>query len=299
MQTWLIFAFIAPAIYAVNNFIDKYLLSRRFSDYNILPLYTGLMAFITAFIFYFIFGRPTLPFFDLSIILLTGVLTFGSLMLYVRALAEEETSAVIVLFQMTPVFVLILSYLFLHEEISGEQLAGFVLVLGASICLSYKRAKQGFTLSQAFFLILGSDLLWALSGVLMKFATSVNDIQTVLVYESFGLSLGATILFIFVSSMRKAFLANIKTIDKSTLGVLMGNEIVYVCAKSFTYFAYSLGPAAIVGVLGNTQVFFGLIYGYILTQLAPKVFREDMDSLSLTKKFVFTSILFIGILLIY
>ena len=108
-MNWLFFALLAPAIYAVINFIDKYLLEKVIKDYRGMPIYTAISGLIVGTILWVINGFPLLPIKDGLLILLTGILSIFGFSFYFRALAEEQASKIVVLFQMTPVIVLILS----------------------------------------------------------------------------------------------------------------------------------------------------------------------------------------------
>lgn len=298
MYNWLVFALIAPALYASVNFIDKYLLSKEIKDYRALPIYTGIFGFIAGLLFWIFTGFPILHTKDALIVLTTGVITSLSLVVYAKALSKEETSNIIILFQMFPIVTLLLSFLFLKETITLKQLIGFVLIFASAISISMK-SKNKFSLSPAFFLILLYDFLWASSAVLIKYTSNFMSFSKIVSYESFGVGLGGILIFIFSSGIRKAFLKNVKRIRIKALGVIALNEGVFVLAKSLTFFAVSLGPTALVSILENTQTFYGILFGWILTLLAPAIFKEDVSKKGLAKKIIFTFVLLVGVWLIY
>ena len=90
-----------------------------------------------------------------------------------------------------------------------------------------------------------------------------------------------------------------KTIPVRTIAILVFNEIMFIFSKALTFFSFTLGPAVLVNVLEGTQVFYAIVYGWILMQIAPKVFKEDMSKEGITKKLIFACILFLGIWLVY
>lgn len=296
-MTWLLFALLAPLIYTVVNFIDKYLVSRVVKEHDAMPIYTSLAGFLAGTVFWVVTGFPKLALFDGLIVILTGILTAWSLIVYFKALAIEDTSNVILFFQMFPIISLVLSSLFLHEAITSIQLGGFVLVLVATILVSVKKKKKHFHFSKGFLLILVYDLLYALSGVLIKFAINANSFSKILSYESWGVGLGGFMVFIFFPSVRKAFRKNLKKIKKRAVGVIFLNESGFILAKSLTFLAFSLGAVALVAVLENTQIFYGIFLGYLLTKMIPKVFKENIEKKELLKKIFASVILFFGILL--
>ncbi len=297
-MNWILISLLAPAIYTFNNFIDKYLVANKIKDYRAITIYTALVGLFGGTIFWLLTGMPTLETRDALIVILTGVLTICGLPLYFKALSEEETTTVIILFQSIPVFALILGYFILGETISTVQILGFTLILTATTLATLKKTKKKFKISSVFFYVLAFNFLWALAGVLIKLAINANSFKEILPYESWGIGIGGIALFLIFPGIRNAFLKTLKTLKKPTIGVLFGNEIVFLTGKVTTFLAYSLGPVALVSVIGGTQVFFGLIYGTILTLLFPKSFKEDISKKTLIRKGALGILVLLGIILI-
>jgi uncharacterized membrane protein len=151
-MSWLFFALLAPLVFTLVNFADKYIIGQEVRDPKAMPVYAGIMAFLTGTALWVITGFPLLPFRDAALVMFTGVLgTWGSA-LYFRAISSEDASSVIVLIQMQSVFVLVLSILFLGESLTLTQFIGFALILAAAVGISLKGGKAGrFWLSTAFF----------------------------------------------------------------------------------------------------------------------------------------------------
>jgi uncharacterized membrane protein len=297
-SNWLIFALLSPLVFSIVNFGDKFIIEGHIRDVWAMPIYSGIIAFITGCVLFVLTGFPTLPPRDLLLVMATGGLTSIGAALYFAAIGRDETSKVIVLIQMQPVIVLVLSILFLNETISGQQLVGFVLILTAAVAISLNRDGGGFQLSRTFWLILLVDLIWSSSVVLFKFVSGENNFAALLPYESWGLALGDLILYLFVPTIRRAFHANIKHVSRRALGYLAVNETIFVAAKLLTLTAVVLGPVALVSVLGSTQVFFGVVLGVILTTLAPTIFKEDISRQNLARKAVLALVMFGGIVLV-
>jgi len=280
------------------NFIDKYIVEKEVKDYRGMPIYGTIMGLIMGTLFWVFTGFPILNLKDTIILLLTGSITIWAAALYFQAISMEEASKVILLFQMTPVLVLIMSYIFLGERISSQQLIGFFLILSAVIGVSDSIKKGGFQLSKAFWLILAVDFMWALSAILIKFSINETSFTQVLSYESWGLGLGGLLLYAFFPSIRNSFNYSIKTVRKTALAIMFGNEGLFVFGKSLQFFAYSLGNAALVSIIGSTQVFIGIIVGIVLTIFLPHIIKEDITKTILVKKLALAVVMFIGLVLI-
>ncbi|MBI2314560.1 EamA family transporter [Candidatus Daviesbacteria bacterium] len=297
-MNWLFFALLAPALYAVINFVDKYLLEKVIKDYRGMPVYTALSGLIVGTILWIVNGFPVLGVKDTVLVLLTGILSIFGFVLYYRALLLEQTSKIVILFQVTPVFVLTLSMFFLKETVSLKAALGFLLVLFAAINMASLGDKKSLKPSRAFLLVLICDLFIASAYVLFKFVSENNTFGQMISYESWGIFLGGAILYMVFPSIRKAFAINNSKIPVWGLGAVMVNESIYVGAKLFTYLAITLGSASIVSVLEGTQVFYGILYGFILTLIVPRVFKEDISKKGLIRIFILAFIAFLGIWLL-
>ncbi len=298
-MNWLVAALLAPATYAVVNYVDQYIVVREVGDYRGMPIFAAIMGFVVGTSFWFLAGFPILTLRDSLIVLLTGALTIWATVLYFRAISTEEASKLILFFQVTPILILVLSFIFLNELIAYKQFLGFILVLLAVGVVSIQKNEGNLNLSSSFLLILVVDGLWALSAVLIKYAIEANSFAKILSYESWGIGLGGLILYLLVPSIRNAFHSSIRQVRKVALGVMFLNEGLFVVAKSLTFYAYSLGSAALVSVIGGTQVFFGIIYGLLLTNMAPTTFHEDISKAGLLQKIAASTVLLIGLLLVY
>lgn len=302
---WFWLALLAPAIYAVINFLDKYVVSEKVQDSRIIPMYSSVAAFLFGSGLWWLMDMPLLGARDTVIILLTGVFSLYGLIFYFKALSKSETSSVIILAQMVPVISLILSFLFLGETITAKQFLGFFVVLCAAVVLSVSdhghdedtasEKKTGFHLNDTFYLILIVDVLFALSNVLIKFTLSENSFTDILIYESFGMFLGGFSYYVFFSSARKSFHESLLSVGPAVLCVMAVSEIVFITAKSVTFLAISLGPVALVSVLGSTQLFYSIIYGLVLTLLWPSIFREDISKRGLLVKTGIGAVLIFGL----
>lgn len=299
-MNWLFFALLAPAIYAVVVFIDKYIVSRGISDYRCMPIYVGIMGFLGGTVVWILTNFPILDLIDALMVFLAGILTAVSTVVYYKAIMQEEASKINIYFQIGPVLISIFAYLILGERLSSQQFAGFILITSAIIAISqeHRKSRNILRISPALLLIFYYDIMWAASAILMKFALGVNSLSKIISYQSWGVTMGSLIIFLTSRSIRHAFLMSLQTIKVQTVGAIATNEALFILARSLTYFAYILGPLALVSVLEGTQIYFGIFYGWFLMSIAPSIFREDISIGGLKKKFFFATILLTGIWLI-
>ena len=294
-MSWLVYALLAPLIFTVVNFVDKLILEKHVHNPSSMPPYLAVMAFLSGCVLFVVTGFPVPPFQDVAIVMFTGILVAVGAMLYYRALSIEETSKIIVLIQIQPVMVLILSFLLLHETITAMQFVGFILILAAAIALSAKRGMGGIQFSKILWMLLIVNFVWSLSVVMFKFVAGGDHFEQFLPYESWGFALGGLLIFLFVRSVRDAFHESLRTIPRQALAIIAVNETIFLVAKLLTLAAVALGPTALVSVLGGTQVFFGIVAGWVLTVLVPSVYSEDIARRDLIRKGLVALVLFAGI----
>lgn len=297
-MNWIALSLLAPAIYTVVNYIDKYVVEHKVKDSRGMPIYGTIVALLFGTAVWLIGGMPTLSTQNGLLLLASGMLSMWGFALYFYALARSQTSYIIALLQTTPVFTLILSQIFLDEHLSHLQIAGFVVIFSAILGLSIDKVERRIKLNGAFYAIIVANLFFACAAISIKYTVNLNGFVPILAYESWGLVIGGTILYLGFENVRRAFHKSFREVGNTTLGIMFFNESLFVVSKAVTFLAISLGPVALVGVLGGTQVFYGFVYGIVLTLLFPRIFNEDTSKREVIKKAIFSSILFIGIWLL-
>lgn len=295
-MNWLIYALIAPLLGAATVFMDKYLVERETTPLA-LPVYAGIVSLVYGGVLWTIAGFPLLTPLDTALVIASGTLRIIGAVYYFIVLQKAEGSTVIVLFQAYSVFVLTLSFVFLGEVITPLQLAGFVVILAASIAANYQPDESKFDSKQLIGMLI-IDLIFAASAVVFKLAITGNGVLELAGYEAIGISVGALLVWIVMPAMRREFLASLKTIRPRAVGIIIAKELIADLAKFLSFIAMSLGPVALVAVVGSSQAFYGILAGWLLTLIAPAIFREDISRANLLKKGGLAGLLIVGIWLV-
>lgn len=295
---WIFFALLAPVIYTIVNFVDKYVIEHKVKDGRGMPLYVAVAATVFGTTTWLIAGMPMASARNALLLCLSGAIAMCGFSLYFRAIEFSQASYIIALLQTTPIFVLILSVLLLDEQLVFWQIVGFITVFLAVLGLSASGVGGRVKIDKAFYLILAANALLAISSVIIKFTSGLEGLVPILVYESWGITIGGVILASLFPSMRKAFAKSFKSVGYPVLGIVLMNESFAILAKSLSFYAITLGPVALVSVLGGVQVFYGILFGLVLTLLAPSIFHENIARRELTKKCLLACVLFVGIALI-
>lgn len=295
----ILFSILSPALYSINNFIDKYLVSKQKINPIIFTVYSGLFGILVSIII-FIFTRFYVA--DLKsilIIITSGFFTLVYLLPYYKALSTDETSRVVPLFQITPVFVLILSFLFLGEKLFLKQYIGSFLIIIAGFLISLEKVdKKLFSLRPAFWLMMLSSFISALSQVSYKFGVTNIPYWHTLPYEGIGIAIGVFVLLIFPNNM-SSFKKTVLKFKINIYSSMVINESIAVLARYLGFFAISLIAVSLVSVLSSLQSVFVLLYGILLTKLFPKIIKESLSKKTLGVKIFSIAIMFVGLFLIF
>lgn len=291
------FSILSPALYGISNYIDKFFLEKYDIKPTVITVYSGIFGLSAGLIVLFFTGYYQTDIASTVILLFSGFLTILYLLPYYRALSTDETSQIIPLFQFAPIFVLILSFFLLGEKLHVSQYIGaFLIIIGSFVISVEKFDKKIFKIRPAFWYMMLSSFMFALSIVLYKFGVESIPFWHTLPYEGIGMAIGALSIFLFT---RETFIKETKKFPKKLYALMSVNEGLFVGARYTAYFALSLIPATIVNVLGGFQPLFVLLYGIILSLWFPTIIKEIITKKTLGVKFISIIIILIGTFLIF
>lgn len=297
-MNWFFIALIAPVLWAITNHFDKYLLTKYFKGGSVgaLMIFSALIGVFVLPVIYLI--HPAI--FSIKLIFavlitLNGFLYVLSLLPYLYALAKDEASIVVPLYQLVPVFSYGLAYFALNERLSGLQILASVLIIVGAVALSieFNGNKTKFK-SQVFWLMVLASFLVALNGLIFKFVAIKEDFWTTSFWEYVGLALFALFLLIFIKSYRRQFLKTLKENRSLVISINGVNEVVNIIAKIAMNFATLLAPLALVWVVNGFQPLFVFIFGIILTLFLPQLGEERIEKKYLLQKILAIIVMFIG-----
>ncbi len=297
-MSWLFFAVAAPALYGASVFVDKFLIDKHLkSPVSLVSIGGGVSLLFALSIPVFGNFHP-LPWPPAFLVLLSGALVQLGLLPYLRAISLEDASRVMPLFSITPILVLVFSYLFLGETLSGLQLAGFALVLLGGFLLSLKELSwRVFAVRRSLKFVLLAGVCFAAAAVLFKFIVDTNDFWSTLFYELIGAEL-VTLSFFLIGGLRRRIWQDMRNLSGRLWAIFIGNETIYLAGRLSGFYAYALAPVSLVSVAGQTQPFFSLIYGLVLSLWFPRILAEDIRRRTLVLKLVCMLLIFAGLWLI-
>lgn len=299
-MNWFLIAMLAPLLWSITNFIDKLLVSRYFKgNVGAMMVFSGLIGFfISAIILIFNFSSLFFGLQPILILIISGVIYVFSLLPYIFALDKEDTSLVVPLFQLIPIFSLLLGMIFLNEFLTHNQLIGGGIIILGAILISLDFDNKKISIKKNILVLMGvSSFGVAVYSLLFKLGTgSLNYfIASFWFYIGMGLA-GFSLLF--YSPYRKQFLQVFKTNSKPVISLNFINEILNISAVVIINFALILGPMALVWVVNGLQPIFVFIIGFILTLTVPHIIKEKIYRKHLIQKFVAILMVVIGAIIL-
>lgn len=294
---WLIIAFLAPLLWAVSNFIDKFLISKYFKGgTGTLVIYSCLIGIPVSLLI--LLFKPEVLSINLGtafLVLLNGFLYISFLFPYFKALEKADTSVVIPMFQTIPVITYILAFFVLGETFTNIQfLASSLIILGAiGISLKFDGRKTRFR-SDVVFLMLLASFIVALNSLLFKFFAIELNFWTVSFWQYLGFSALGILLLLFVKGYRKDFLSSFKKNGKKIISLNIMNEVINISAVLIFTFATLLAPLSLIWVINGFQPLFVFLMGLLLTLFLPHLLKEEISKKIILQKIIFIILMLVG-----
>ena len=297
---WIYFVLISSFIWSVTSLIDKIIISKGYIKNPLVYLLSnGFMNVLIVFVLPFA-GFGPLKFADFLIALLSGAAFSAALAIYYKSVQFDEISKIVILFQLGPVFVLALSFLFLGEALTKIHLIGFLFLIGAGVIVSYKKdkkSKKSFKLSRAFYYMLASMFLSSVALVTSKHIFNVTDFWSAFIWLRMAdfCALGVMI----VPSIRKDALNTLNSMKPKIKALLAFKMVIDFSAFLFLGYAILKGPLSIITALGSSIL---PLFVFLLASAAslyfPNIVKEEISKKALLVKLFAVLLVIIGIVLV-
>lgn len=299
----IILAIFAAILYAATNHIDKYLISKavKNADYRALILVStiiagGVMAIIYLFVcnFQLTFDVPSI-----LLLLFNSALYTISNIFWFKALDRDDTIIVVIMFQLIPVFMLLLSPLVLQDQhINPLQLVGGLLITLAAVFLTYEPTHKKFNKDKLITLVIMAfvSLGYAIWFVIERYINQSHDFNQTVLWSNITLFFVGLLFFIFIKSFRKSFSKMLKTNGPKVIGLNLVNEMLNSFGGVFSTFAGTMASVALVSfVTQGVQPFAVMLIGLLITKLFPKIEKEQIAKADIIKRIITIIICVIGL----
>lgn len=291
---WFLITIIAYFLYALVAVIDKYLISKRLPQPAVYAFFVGILGILAIFLIPFGFHLPSFPILLLSFI---AGLSFTFALFYLfNALKFEETTKIIPFMGgLQPIFIFILSFVFLKEKLANTQLTAFVFLVLGTIFITFDFHSKKFLKEKGVLCAFVSTFLFALSYFLTKAVYQKHPFISSFVWIRLGSFFGA-LSFLISGKIRQKLINTIRP----RVGRRRGTSFIFffgqACgALSFFLINYAikLNSVSLVNALQATQYIFLLIMTIIISKNFPQVLEEKSTFENLRRKVI--AIIFIGL----
>lgn len=298
-----ILAMIAATFYALTNHIDKYLISKgvKHADFRSLLLASTLIAGgVMTFIYFCICGF-TISFDWKSFLILfaNSAIVSVAYVLYFKSLSREDTTIVAIMFQLIPVFMLILSPLFLPDQnISPIQLVGGLIATLAAILVTYEPSKKRFAKSKLVTLGMMAlvSVAYAVWFILERYVALDHDFNQTMFWTNATQFIVGILIYIFLVKFRKSFHGMLKTNGPKIIGLNLANEMLSSFGNVLSTLAGTMTSVALVSFVSQSvQPFAVMGLGILLTAFFPRIEKECTTRSETIKRIIAIVICIIGL----
>ncbi len=302
----ILLAILAATMYAATNHIDKYLISKavKHADYRALILVSSIVAGSVMAIVYMFVCNFQLAFDLPSIILLfvnSAVYTIAN-MLWFKALDRDDTTIVVIMFQLIPVFMLLISPLVLADQsITLLQLIGSIVIMLAAVFVTYEPDSKKFDKKKLVTLAIMAfvSLFYAIWFIVERYVNQTHDFNQTIFWSNAMLFVVGILIYIIFKSFRKSFNKMIKSNGPKVISLNLLNELLNSFGGVVSTFAGTMASVALVSfVTQGVQPFAVMVIGILITKLFPKIGKEKITKAETVKRVITLIFCAIGLALI-
>ena len=300
----LLLAAAAATLYAITNHIDKFLVSKAsaHADHRALVVMStlvagGMMAIIYAFVCGFrieLFNAQSF-----AVLAANAVLYAITLGMYFCALKRDDTTIIVIMFNLVPVFSLLLSPLFLSgQEVRPLQLVGCLIVLLAAMIVTFESDKKRFSKAKLITLLMMAfvSLGYSLWFILTRVVTQNHDFELTTFWLNVMVFAVGLLAFLLLKKYRKSFTALVEKNGPVMFGLNITNELFNSFGMVLTTFAGTMIPVALVSFCSQgVQPFMSLLIGLLLTTFFPKIGKENVSKGEIARRVITVLICAIGL----
>lgn len=292
-MNWLLPALLTPFFWGVSNIFNRILTTKHVKPINLMVV-GGFFWLVNLFFL----PLTNFKLLGKGIILLgmfIGMIRIFTYLYYLKALEIEEASRVTPLFNVASLFVLILSSVFLNEQLTQYQLIAFFLMLSGAFLLSIKRVEGLFKVSKAVWFIFINTSTWAVSVILLKYVYRFVTLWDAIVLMAVGELIFVGFILLFNKKLRKDIIKQAKGYNKKVWLLILGSNVLGLTGGLLSSLAFQLGPASLVSVVGGFEGVLVFVVTIFLSKYFPRILKEDINRNVLITKGVAIMMMIVGI----
>ena len=229
MTVAILITLLAELMYSSTNYIDKFLVNgvnESGSNIKTLIVFSTLIAGLVFSPIWIIvngfnFSIGLIPF----ICMFTStILTTSALYFYFKSLELSDTSVVVVMFQLIPVFSYILGFIFFKETLTVRQIIGSIIIICSTLLISIDTKNKHKSNFKTFIFMSLSSLFYSVYYILFEIAVRNSSYNICALYFQLSLIL-LGLIFMCIKSFRNTFIKAIMNNGKKYLSLNIINEV--------------------------------------------------------------------------
>jgi drug/metabolite transporter (DMT)-like permease len=277
-SAWIVLAAIACAGYALVEFIDEHLIIKTShagtgSDdtVGVLVLVSGLFGIVIsiAILTFVVLLNATTVFVDLDFLRLSKAVSAGALetlwmIPYLYALKRVGAIGAGPLFQLVPVFSLVIGFLFFQEYPPIIHIIGCAIIVGGGVLLNYRIEKKNFDLVAILQMSLSSILISLGYFIFKDSALEGNFFESVF-WGGIGMTIAAIAIWCLWKPYRVQLERFLDTSSPKMWSLQLCNECINAIALFATNKANILAPSVMISTAFHApHPLFILFFGWVL-----------------------------------
>ena len=299
----IILAVIASAFYAIASHIDKYLISKavKNADYKSLTIISTLVAGAAMTIIYMFVCRFQL-FLDLPSVLLllfNSTLYTLALIFWFKALSRDDTTIIIIMFQLIPVFSLFLSPIILGDQfVSPIQLVGGIIVTIAAIAITYEHGEGKFNKARLTTLALMTfvSFAYAIWFIIVRYINQSHDFNQTILWSNITRFVVGILFITFFKTYRNSFKKMLKKNGAKIISLNLMNEMFTSFGDVLSALAGTMASVAIVAfTTQGVEPFIVMLLGIAITKLFPRIEKENISKREVLRRTITIIVCLVGL----
>ncbi len=272
---------ISPLLWAMCNHIDKIVLDRYFREGGVGTLIiVSALASVIATPFLYLIDPSVLDVHrgSFGIIVITAVLDVILLWAYLNAMQRDDSSRVIVYYQLVPIFGILAGWVFLGEVIAADQLLAMGIVIFGTGIVSFENIEGRFRFKgRTVGFMLLACACWAAELAIFKVVALEENPWRSLFWKHIVLMVLGVLIYLAIPRYRASFNLAMRTNSVPLLSANLLNEVLYMLGTVSYGIAATLAPVALVLLTETFQSIFVFVMAIVLARFAPRLATESVD----------------------
>lgn len=274
---WFFIAILGYLLLAVVFVLDKFILTKSVPSPVVYTFYSTI--FMLVLLPVYLFGIEPLTERDWVIALVSGI-SFGFALwtMYLALRYGEASHITPFIGGVIAITTFVGGFLFLHEQLSHQQMIGIAVLVVASLLFSFEKSKTYHGIHLGFVWAACSGGLYAISHVSAKYIYESYPFLTGLVTTkaTIGVVGILTLCFpvVWQSFKRSPQKKAVKKEKKHIFALVFSNKLLGIIAVVLIQYAISLGSVTIVNAMNGIQYVVMFLFIYLMSKRFPKVFQE-------------------------